>query len=81
MKRSSALKVSLAVILKLCKLTLFPGSDLWILFFWNSPRPAESLKTIKLLTKFFGVHFTTISLSVTTLPVFERNLGYSHKMA
>jgi len=31
----------------------FPGSDLWILFCWNSSLPAESLKTIKLFDAIF----------------------------
>jgi len=41
------LKFSMAAILKICKLTLFPGShNLWLLF-WDSTWPIKAVKTQK----------------------------------
>jgi len=47
------LNVSLAVILKICKLTPFPGSDLWRLFSGTQHDLLNHLKQYNLLTEFF----------------------------
>ena len=47
-------KFSMAAVLKICKLTLFPGSDDPRLFFWDSPWPIKAVKAKKCFVAIFG---------------------------